>query len=237
MQLWPAIDLIDGKCVRLLQGDYSQKTEYEYSLEDLAKTFSSFAHGIHLVDLDGAKAGCVQNQKAIQTVLQHASVPVELGGGIRSIAEIENVLSWGISRVIIGTKAVESKDFVAQALQQFGAEKIVLGVDAKDGYVATHGWETRSSLRSEQCIADLAVLGVKTIIYTDISTDGTLRGPAIETVTRLITTFPHIDFIASGGIGNIDDVYDLQKIQITGCIFGKAWYEGKITKQELVNNY
>ncbi len=236
MQLWPAIDLINGKCVRLFKGDYAQKTEYNFSLQSLADDFSAFATGIHVVDLDGAKAGHPVNQLAIQEIIQYAKVPVEVGGGIRSFRDIETVLSWGVSRIILGTKALEKPDFIDEVLEKFGSEKIVIGVDAKDGMVATHGWETASSYKAEDFMKLLEQKGVKTVIFTDIATDGTLAGPPLKTFTHLCQTFPKIDIIASGGIACMQDIANLKTTGVKGCIFGKAWYEGKITKQQITNN-
>lgn len=233
MQLWPAIDIIDGKCVRLLKGDYTQKTEYDFSLQSLAQDFSEFGKGIHVVDLDGAKAGNPVNKNAIQEIIANASIPVEVGGGIRTFEDIEEVLSWGVFRVILGTKALEVPSFIDEVLLRFGSEKIVIGVDAKDGFVATHGWETSSSYKAEDFIFLLQKKGIKTVIFTDIETDGTLAGPPLQTFTHLCDTFPTLDLIASGGISNIQDIYHLQKTGVSGCIFGKAWYEQKISKEEL----
>lgn len=235
MELWPAIDLIDGKCVRLFKGDYAQKTQYEYALSDLAKDFSSFATGIHVVDLDGAKAGRPINKTSIQEIIANSSVPIEVGGGIRSLADIETVLSWGAKRVILGTKALEDNTFLANAVQQFGSDTIVVGVDAKDGMVATHGWETASSVSAIDFIKTVIQCGGKTVIFTDIATDGTLQGPAISAIEKITTAFPDLSCIASGGIGNMNDIQALSKTKATGCIFGKAWYENKISKQDLIS--
>lgn len=232
MQLWPAIDLIDGKCVRLYKGDYAQKTEYQYSLEDLAKEFSNFAHGIHIVDLDGAKAGKPINEEAIKTIIQNSTIQTEVGGGIRTEKDIETVLSWGVDRVILGTKALTNPEFVVHAIQQFGKEKIVIGVDAKNGNVAISGWEETSHISAEKFIQELEQIGVKTIIYTDIDTDGTLLGPPIKTFAHLTKTFPNSNIIASGGIANNEDIKTLQSTGVQGCIFGKAWYEGKLSFTE-----
>lgn len=234
-EFWPAIDLIDGNPVRLLQGNYNQKTDYskKFSLENLANTFSSFATGIHVVDLDGAKKGAPVNIAALTKICRYATIPVEVGGGIRSISDIEIFFSCGVSRVILGTSALNNPKLLDESLAQYGSEKIVIGVDAKNGYVATHGWQDASTIHAEDFIAELEKKGVKTIIFTDIATDGTLTGPPLVTFKRLVRTFPALDIIASGGVSQISDIQELQKINVQGVIFGKVFYEGRITEKEL----
>lgn len=233
-ELWPAIDLIDGKPVRLYKGDYSQKTEYSTALSELAQQFSDCSFGIHVVDLDGAKAQTPINFSAFQEISENSSIPFEVGGGIRNITDIENILEAGATRVILGTSALKNPDFLKASVEKFSAEKIVVGVDAKDGMVATHGWETKSTVNAEDFIQKLSdKFGIKTIIFTDIATDGTLAGPPLETFSRLVQKFPHIDIIASGGIAEISDIEKLRTIGVKGAIFGKSFYEGKISIQEL----
>lgn len=233
-QLWPAIDLLNGKPVRLLQGDYDQKTEYDSSLVDLAKIFSSFASGIHLVDLQGAKEGTPVHFSEIEKIVNAADVPVEVGGGIRTLEDIEKLLSLGVYRVILGTSALQNPEFLQEALVQYGVEKIVVGVDAKDGFVATHGWEEKSSVIAEGFLKRLIHdFGVRTVIYTDISTDGTLAGPPLETFSALTEAFPELDIIASGGVAHLSDIISLEQTGARGVIFGKAYYEGNISLKEL----
>ena len=235
-ELWPAIDLIGGKPVRLYKGDYRQKTEYSTPLSTLSQQFSECSFGIHVVDLDGAKAQTPVNFSAFTEISQNASIPFEVGGGIRNISDIQNILDTGAKRVILGTSAVKNPDFLREAIETFGGGKIVVGVDAKDGMVATHGWETTSTVDAEDFIQKLSDdFGIKTIIFTDISTDGTLAGPPLKTFERLIQKFPNIDIIASGGIANIDDIKKLQSLGVKGAIFGKSFYEGKISIEELKN--
>ena len=232
-QLWPAIDIINGQPVRLLKGDYAQQTTYDTPLSELVATFNTFSQGIHVVDLDGAKQGKVINKKAIADIIKHAQVPVEVGGGIRSLKMANDLFELGVSRVIIGTRATQDIDFVNDLLVRFGAERVVIGVDVKDGYVATHGWENASQLRANDFIETLQKIGIQTIIYTDISTDGTLAGPPLETFTQLCKAFPELHFIASGGVGQMSDIQKLVPTGVQGVIFGKAFYEKKLPLAEL----
>lgn len=234
MQLWPAIDIINQKPVRLFKGDYTQKTEYDESFSSLSATFSSFAHGIHVVDLDGAKAGKPVNIHAIEEICRNSTIPVEVGGGIRTLEDISLLLEKGVYRVILGTSAVNDQEFLRAALEKFSAEKIVVGVDAKDGFVATHGWEEKSSLQSAIFISLLEEkFGVKTVIFTDIATDGTLSGPPVQTFESLTKKFPNLDIIASGGVACVEDFSGLEKARVKGAIFGKAFYEGRISVLDL----
>ncbi len=233
-ELWPAIDIIDGKPVRLLKGDYSQKTEYNHTFESLAETFSQFAYGIHVIDLDGAKKGSPVNIQAIRKIIQHSGdAIVEVGGGIRSMKDIEQLFTLGVSRCILGTSALKDPQFLAEALQQYGAEKIVVGVDCKNRKVATHGWETESTVTDIEFITQLETAGVKIINYTDIATDGMLQGSATDVFAELHKHFPRIRFIGSGGIATLQDIEDVQKTGISGIIFGKAFYEKRITTTDL----
>jgi phosphoribosylformimino-5-aminoimidazole carboxamide ribotide isomerase len=237
-ELWPAIDLIDGKPVRLYKGDYDQKTEYETSLSTLAKQFSRVAFGIHVVDLEGAKKQKPVNFKAFQEIFSSSKIPFEVGGGIRNTQDIENLLAAGAKRVILGTSALKNPKFLQDAVNTFSPEKIVVGVDAKDGMVATHGWEEKSNVDAEEFIEKLQKkFGIQTIIFTDIATDGTLSGPPLKTFARLVKKFPTLHIIASGGIANMNDIQKLKEIGVQGAIFGKAFYENKISLEELENFY
>ncbi len=234
-QLWPAIDIINGKPVRLLQGDYSKKTQYDQNFADISKTFSKFAYGIHIVDLDGAKQGQPVNTDAIQEIIQNKgnTVQIEVGGGIRNLHDLEQLFSIGVSRCILGTAAFKDQDFLTKALIRYGADKIVVGVDCKNRKVATHGWKTESTVSDIEFITQLEQQGVTTIQYTDISTDGTLQGSATKIFQELHTKFPHINIIGSGGIATLSDIQAVKDTGITGIIFGKAFYENKITAQQL----
>lgn len=234
LSLFPAIDLIDGAPVRLIQGDYAQKTQYNIGLGEICTTFNTFSDGIHVVDLDGAKAGKVINIEAIQTIRKNTSGLIEVGGGVRSIEDVQMLFDSGVDRIILGTSALNDLPFVEQVFSLFGREKIVIGLDAKDGYIATHGWEETSSLKVSDCITNLLEkVDLKTIIFTDIATDGMLQGPSYDATAQLCQDFPDLDIVASGGVSCLSDIKKLSTLPLAGCIFGKAFYEGHISAKEL----
>ncbi len=234
-QLWPSIDLIDGKPVRLRQGDFAHKTEYDHPLTDLAETFSRFASGIHVVDLDGAKQGKITHYDAIAEIAAAASIPSEVGGGVRELADIDRLLALGVARVVIGTSAVTDPTFLSEAIDQFGADKIVVGADIKNGYVATNAWQQSSQMMIDTFLTTLKSSGIRTVSVTEIARDGTLSGPPVELYRNLKSLFPHLEIIASGGISNIADLRLLRGAGIAGAIFGKAYYEGMLTLDELLD--
>lgn len=228
MQLYPAIDLRDGKCVRLTQGVFDNMKVYADSPADMAKLWcSQGATYLHLVDLDGALAGHAVNAAAIRAIVNAVDVPVQLGGGIRSEAAVRAMLDLGIARCIIGTKAVESPEFIRDLIGTFGAERIVIGVDAKDGMVAIEGWEKISSLSAIDLCRQMQGFGVKHIVYTDISRDGMLSGPNIPS-TKLLTDQTGMNIIASGGVSCMEDLEQLHQAGIRGAIIGKALYEHRV---------
>ncbi len=236
-QLYPAIDLRGGKCVRLFQGDYGQETVYGDSPVDMAKSFvEAGAEWIHMVDLDGAKDGSRIND---QVVIEAAKLPVkvQVGGGIRSREDIEHYLSNGVARVIIGSLAIREPDLVASFIEEFGADRIVIGIDAKDGMAATEGWIETSHKPAPEVAAYFVSKGAKHFIYTDISTDGTLAGANID-ANRKLTASP-AQVIVSGGIGTLDDVKRVkqaaQDSPISGLIIGKALYEKRFTLEEALS--
>ncbi len=234
MQLYPAIDLKDGKCVRLKQGAFKDITVYCEEPYKVAKYFElNHASFIHLVDLDGALAGCSVNEATIKKIVESVDIPCELGGGIRTMEDIERVLSYGIYRVIIGTKAVKNPEFVAEAVKRFGAERIVVGVDAKDGMVAIEGWEQVSDQSALSLCMLMKEMGVKSIVYTDISKDGMLMGPNVA-MTRELTEKTGLNIIASGGVSSMEDLKNLSDVGIKGAIVGKAIYEKRVDINEAV---
>lgn len=233
-QLWPAIDLLKGKPVRLVQGDYEKKTEYHSSFSEITETFSAFAHGIHVVDLDGAKVGKPQNINAIQNILKYTSLPVEVGGGIRSLSDIEGMLSLGVSRIILGTSALKNLSFVQEALETFGTKKIVVGIDVKNGFPAIQGWQETENISLQHFLKNLVDVGVQTIIVTDIATDGMLSGPAIPLFQEIQKDFPQFSLIASGGVSCLNDLEKLREEKLSGVVFGKAFYENRISLEELI---
>lgn len=237
MKLYPAIDMKDGKCVRLKQGEFKNITVYCDEPWKVAKYFeengSSF---IHLVDLDGALKGHSVNEESIKRIVSEVNIPCELGGGIRTARDIERVLSYGINRVIIGTKAVSSPEFVREAVEKFGSERIVIGVDAKDGFVAVEGWEQLSDKTALSMCLTMKELGVKHIVYTDISKDGMLVGPNVE-MTKKLTDETGLDIIASGGVSGAEDLRNLAAAGIKGAIIGKAIYENRVNIQDVVREF
>ena len=227
MKIYPAIDIKDGKCVRLLRGSFDDVTVYGDNPAEMARKWESLGgEYIHVVDLDGALKGHGVNAEAIKEICKAVNVPVQTGGGIRSISDIEAKLECGISRVIIGTKAVSDAEFVKDAVKRYG-DKIVIGIDAKDGMVAIEGWEKTSEYRAVEFAKKMEEIGVKTIIYTDIATDGTLMGPNVDAMREMVNN-TNMDIIASGGIGNIEHIKALIPTGVEGVITGRALYTGNI---------
>lgn len=232
MRLYPAIDIKNGQCVRLRQGVFDDTTVYANEPYQVAKEFEADgARFLHIVDLDGALRGMGANDEALAKIIENINIPVEIGGGIRTMQDIEHRLSLGVSRVILGTKAVESPAFVKEAVATFGADKIVIGIDAKDGMVAIKGWETISNVDAVTLALSMKDLGVKTIIYTDISKDGMLCGPNFAQTARMVET-TGMDIVASGGVSCMEDLVQLEKIGVEGAILGKAIYEKRVDLKE-----
>ena len=237
MQLYPAIDMKDGKCVRLKQGEFKEVTVYCDEPYLVARYFEEKgASFIHLVDLAGALMGHSVNEEAINQVVSSVSIPCELGGGIRTMEDIERVLSYGVSRVIIGTKAVKNPEFVKEAIERFGADRIVVGVDAKNGMVAIEGWGEVSDKTALSLCMSMKEMGVKSIVYTDISKDGMLMGPNVE-MTKELTEKTGLEIIASGGVSGMADLDNLDAAGIKGAIIGKAIYENRIDIGEAVMKF
>ncbi len=229
--IYPAIDMRGGKCVRLLQGDYDKETVYGDSPFEMAKKFAAEgAEWIRMVDLDGARDGKRVNDQFVIQTAQELGVNVQIGGGIRSEADINHYLENGVTRVIIGSIAVSDPEFAEQMVRKYGA-KIAIGLDAKNGFVATHGWLNTSEVSAVELGKRFADAGAETFIFTDIATDGTLAGPNVE-ATRQLALETGKSVIASGGVSTLDDLADLGKLRedgITGAIVGKAIYEGRFS--------
>ena len=231
MLLYPAIDLYEGKAVRLLKGEYQKMTVYSENPAEVAKDFQKAgATSIHLVDLEGAKFGTAPNLDTIAAILRETNLFVEVGGGIRSMEVIEKYLSLGVDRVILGTAAVTNRAFLEEALRTYG-ERIAVGVDLKDGYVAIKGWTETSAWTADAFFADLQKLGVQTVICTDISRDGAMQGTNRELYRTLSERYP-IQLIASGGVSDLEDVRALKEMNLYGAIIGKAYYTGAIDLRE-----
>lgn len=228
--IYPAIDIRGGKCVRLVQGDYNQETVYNENPLEVAKAWEKQGGSyIHLVDLDGAKAGYPVNDELIGKIASTAQVPVQVGGGIRDLTSVKRLLELGVSRVIIGTAAIEDEAFTAEVLQQYG-DKVAIGIDARDGYVATRGWLNTSSVQAADLARSLAAKGAETFIFTDISRDGMMQGPNVEAIVDLAKASGKT-VIASGGVTVQDDLLTLARFSdqgVGGAIVGKALYTGNI---------
>lgn len=227
MILLPAIDLKDGRCVRLKQGDFDTAHQVADSAVDTARAFQTAgAKWIHMVDLDGARDGRRQNATLVKAVADTVNVKIEMGGGVRSMEDLEAAFSLGVSRAVIGSAAVTDPDFLRAAVARYG-ERVAVGVDTLDGIVKTAGWEQSSGLNYLDFATQLEETGVKTIIFTDIATDGMLSGPAFARLNALQTHY-HGNMIASGGVTTLDDVKRLRDMGLYGAIIGKAYYAGTI---------
>ena len=230
MLILPAIDILDGCAVRLKQGDFTKKVKYSDFPEEIAiKWQDAGAKFIHVVDLDGAKKGTLANIFAIKRIIDNIEIPIEVGGGIRKMSDIENLLDIGVERVIIGSAAVEDPNFVMDAAENFG-EQIIVGIDARDGIVAVHGWSDSGEIQATELAARIGDYGISTIIYTDISRDGMMNGIDAAHIAA-IAEHAGIDVIASGGVTSLDDIYALKNYEsagIVGAIIGKALYEGTL---------
>lgn len=236
VQLYPAIDMKDGKCVRLFQGDYNQQTVYGDSPFDMAKNFQQQgADWIHLVDLDGAKDGTKPHAPHVIRIKKELGMSVQIGGGIRSLEDVAFYLDAGVDRVIIGSLAVKEPELVEEMLRTYGGDRIVLGLDAKDGFVATHGWLETSTLTAIEVGKRFAQAGAKHIIFTDIAMDGTLQGPNLQ-ATKELADATGLHVIVSGGISSLEDIQDVKEVaktsSIAGVIVGKAIYSGRFTVKE-----
>lgn len=233
MRIYPAIDIKDGQCVRLLQGRFSDVTVYGKNPAETAKRWESEGgEFIHVVDLDGALKGTGVNESAIKEICKAVNVPVQTGGGIRTMEDIETKFECGIHRVIIGTKAVSDSEFVKRAVDKYG-ERIVIGIDAKDGMVAVEGWEKTSDFTAVEFAKKMTAIGAKTIVYTDIATDGTLQGPNIAAMKEMCENVG-VDVIASGGVGNIEHIKALVPTGVEGVIVGRALYTGDVKLKEAI---
>ncbi len=227
MNIFPAIDLFEGNAVRLFKGDYAQMTVYSENPIEVALDFQSKgATFLHLVDLEGAKTGDTPNIDVISDITSKTDLFTEVGGGIRSMETIRTYLSHGVDRVILGTAAVNDPAFLKEAVAEFGAH-VAVGIDVKDGYVAIKGWTEQSQYTCDQFFAMMQELGVSTIICTDISRDGAMKGTNLELYKHLSETY-NMDIIASGGVSSMDDITALRQMNLYGAIVGKAYYTGAI---------
>lgn len=233
MNIFPAIDLYDKKAVRLFKGDYSQMTVYSTNPIEIAYDFvSKGAKFIHVVDLEGAKNGTTPNIDIVKEISQKTDLFIEIGGGIRSLETVEAYLSAGVNRVILGTSAVTDEEFLKEAIASFG-DKIAVGADVKDGFIAIKGWVEKSTYSLDEFLSKMQTLGIKNVICTDISKDGAMRGTNLALYKELSQKYS-LDITASGGVSSIEDVKALKEMNLYGAIIGKAYYIGAIDLKEAI---
>jgi phosphoribosylformimino-5-aminoimidazole carboxamide ribotide isomerase len=234
MRIIPAIDIIDGKCVRLTQGDYAKMKVYRQDPVDVAKEFEDAdLEYLHLIDLDGAKKGKVVNWKVIEEIQEKTSLLVDFGGGVKSTEEVELLIELGINQINVGSLAVKQPELFKEWLQEYGAENFILSADVKGNEVMINGWVENSTLLLTDLVNLFIKDGLEYLCCTDIKTDGMLSGPNFELYKNLRTQFPALKLIASGGISSLEDLDDLHNLKVDGAIVGKAIYENKITLHEL----
>jgi phosphoribosylformimino-5-aminoimidazole carboxamide ribotide isomerase len=240
MEIIPAIDIIDGKCVRLTQGDYAQKKIYNEQPLEVAKEFEDAGlQRLHLVDLDGAKAGAVKNWKVLETLAGKTSLVIDFGGGIKTEKDVQIVFGSGASLATVGSIAVKNEEEFARWLLHFGPEKFLLGADVKDEKIAIGGWQETTEIWIYDFIEKYLQRGISQLFCTDVSKDGKLEGPSLELYKNITGKFPSLHFIASGGVSSMKDLDDLENIGCSGVIIGKAIYENRINLSDLrkVNNH
>ena len=234
IEIIPAIDLIDGKCVRLSQGDYEAKKVYNEDPLEVAKMFEGAGiRRLHLVDLDGAKAKHIVNQSVLEKIASNTSLIIDFGGGVQSDEDIEIAFNSGASMVTGGSIAIRNKELFTSWITKYGADKIILGADCKDHKIAVSGWQEATSVEVIPFIGDYNQKGISKVVCTDISKDGMLQGPSIDLYKDILNIFPNLYLIASGGVSCFQDILDLEKSGVPAVILGKAIYENKVTLKEL----
>ena len=234
MILIPAIDIINGQCVRLTKGDYDTKKVYNESPVEVAKAFegAGLTH-VHVVDLDGARAKHIVNAKVLEEIASKTSLQVDFGGGIKSEDDLQTAFDCGASQVTLGSIAVSAPELVLEWLDKFGSERLILGADAKNRRIATHGWEQDSGLDVIDFVKDYTQKGFEYVLCTDVDKDGMLQGPSLELYYELLEELPEIALIASGGVTTMDDIYQCAELGCAAAVIGKAIYEGNISLKEL----
>lgn len=234
MDIIPAIDLINGRCVRLTEGDYTRKTEYAQSPLEIAKQYQD--HGIkrlHLVDLDGAKQGKVINWQIAEQLASYTDLIIDFGGGVKTAAEVERIIDLGIEYVVVGSVAAKQPDLFADWIVRFGPDRFMLGADVRNEMIMVSGWLEKSSIQLFPFLETQINQGIRNVFCTDISKDGKLEGPAVDLYRKIRLAYPTLNLIASGGVSSMDDVHALAEAGCNGVIIGKAIYEGRILIQEL----
>lgn len=234
IELIPAIDIIEGQCVRLTKGDYGQKTVYRDSPAEVAREFESFGFKrLHVVDLDGAKSKHIVNDAVLNAITSNTSLTVDFGGGIKTDGDIEKAFASGAAMVTVGSIAVTQPELFMGWLEKYGSERMILGADVRHGMISINGWKEDSSEELLPFLKKYVEAGVKNVLCTEISKDGTLAGPAIDLYKKVMDAYPQLHLIASGGVSSKEDILALDKAGIPAVVFGKAIYEGKINLKEL----
>jgi len=234
IEIIPAIDIINGKCVRLTQGDFAQQTSYNDNPLEVAKAFEQAGiKRLHLVDLDGAKQKKIVNHKVLEDIAAYTSLVIDFGGGLQSDEDIEKAFSSGAAQVTGGSIAVKQPQLFEKWIQKYGAKKIILGADARNGMIAVSGWQEVTAISVFALIEDHLAKGIQYVICTDVAKDGLLAGPSFELYEELLKRFPSLKLIASGGVTTMADIERLDDMNVFGAIIGKAYYEGKIKLKEL----
>ncbi|MCQ2126315.1 MAG: 1-(5-phosphoribosyl)-5-[(5-phosphoribosylamino)methylideneamino]imidazole-4-carboxamide isomerase [Bacteroidaceae bacterium] len=234
MTIVPAIDLIDGKCVRLSKGDYSQCRTYSDSPVDMARRFQDAGlKRLHLVDLDGARSHHIVNLRTLEQIAAHTTLTIDFGGGVKSDTDISSAFSAGADMVTVGSLAVTDQELMSEWIGKYGPERLILGADARDGYISVNGWKEDSRLSLNAFINMYRQQGISHILCTDINRDGMLQGPSVGLYKDLLSKFPGIELIASGGVSCDEDLIDLSRAGLFEAIVGKAYYEGRISLDRL----
>ncbi|MCH5306864.1 MAG: 1-(5-phosphoribosyl)-5-[(5-phosphoribosylamino)methylideneamino]imidazole-4-carboxamide isomerase [Prevotella sp.] len=236
IELIPAIDIIEGQCVRLTKGDYNQKTVYRHSPAEVAKEFEALGfQRLHVVDLDGAKSKHIVNTEALREITSATKLKVDFGGGIKTQADIEMAFENGASMVTVGSVAVTQPELFLSWVKHYGAERMILGADVRNGKISINGWKEDSAEELLPFLNKYIEAGVQQVLCTEISKDGTLQGPAIDLYKGIMREYPSLKLIASGGVACIDDIKALEAAGIPAVVFGKAIYEGRINLKDLIN--
>lgn len=236
MQIIPAIDIIEGKCVRLTEGNYSEKKIYNEHPLDVAKQFEDAGlQRLHLVDLDGAKAGAVKNWKTLETIAGKTALTIDFGGGVKTAKDVEIVFNSGASYTTVGSIAVKDETLFSKWLQHFGADRFILGADVRDEKIAVNGWLEQTAVTVFELIEKYVAKNISQVFCTDVNMDGKLQGPSISLYKKIIQQFPDLFFIASGGVASVKDLEALKSICCKAAIVGKAIYENRISLKELKN--
>lgn len=235
MKIWPAIDLMDGQCVRLKQGQYDQRTTYPQTPLQMARLFERMGYaGIHIIDLDGAKEGSSKNLETIRAIVDATPLAIQVGGGLRTLESIQTLLDVGVDRVLIGSMAVKEPETLRQAIERFGADRVVVAMDVKDGDVKISGWKEGSGIQAPDFVQSMVALGVTRMLCTDISRDGMMQGPNVELYRDLVSQFPMIQWVAAGGVGSPLDRERLEAVGVHEAVIGKAFYEGSFLAKRII---